>query len=177
MGNSKKVVIESEVKCPNCGKPMIVRTNRYGSQFLGCSGYPDCKTILSLDKAGNVIKNADEPEKSDEKCEKCGGDLYIKIGPYGRYTECSECKDRKSIVKTTGVVCPKCKKGEIIERKSKRGVIFYSCNKYPECDFALWNEPTGDECPDCGSLLVKRTTKSGDIIECSNRACGYKAEN
>ncbi len=177
MGNAKKVVVQSDVKCPNCGKAMIVRTSRFGSQFLGCSGYPDCKTILSLDKSGNVIKNADQPEKSDKKCEKCGGDLYIKLGPYGRYTECEKCKDRKSIVKTTGVTCPKCGKGEIIERKSKRGVVFFGCNKYPDCDFVLWNEPTGEKCPKCGSLLVKRTLKSGDVIECSNRGCGYKKTN
>lgn len=177
MGNAKKVVVESDVKCPNCGKPMVVRTSRYGSQFLGCSGYPECKTILSLDKSGNVIKNAGEPEKAEEKCEKCGGDLYIKLGPYGRYTECEKCKDRKSIVKTTGVACPKCEKGEIIERKSKRGVVFFGCNKYPECDFVLWNEPTGEKCPQCNSLLTKRTLKSGEVIECSNRSCGYKVQN
>ena len=153
---------------------MIVRTNRFGSQFLGCSGYPECKTILSLDKSGAVINNQDEPEKAEEKCEKCGGDLYIKIGPYGRYTECAECKDRKSIVKTTGVTCPKCGEGEIIERKSKRGVVFYGCNKYPDCDYVMCNEPTGEKCPNCGSLLAKRTLKSGEVIECSNRACGYK---
>ena len=174
MSNAQKVRIESDVTCPNCGRKMIVRTNRFGSQFLGCSGYPECKTILSLDKSGAVINNTEEPEKAEGKCEKCGGDLYIKIGPYGRYTECAECKDRKSIVKTTGVTCPKCGQGEIIERKSKRGVVFFGCNKYPDCDFVLWNEPTGDKCPECGALLVKRTLKSGDVIECSNRACGYK---
>ena len=177
MGNAKKVVVESDTKCPNCGKPMIVRTSKFGSQFLGCSGYPNCKTILSLDKEGNVIKNADEPEKIDEKCEKCGGDLYLKLGPYGRYTECAKCKDRKSVSKSTGVTCPQCEKGEIIERKSKRGVVFFGCNKYPECDFVLWNEPTGETCPDCGSLLVKRVLKSGDVIECSKRGCGYKKQD
>ena len=176
MSNAQKVKIESDVTCPNCGRKMIVRTNRFGSQFLGCSGYPECKTILSLDKSGAVINNANEPEKSDEKCEKCGGDLYIKIGPYGRYTECAECKTRKSIVNSTGVICPKCGEGEIIERKSKRGVVFYGCNKYPDCDFVLWNEPTGEKCPQCESLLVKRTLKSGEITECSNRACGYKVQ-
>ena len=174
MSNAQKVRIESDVTCPNCGRKMIVRTNRFGSQFLGCSGYPECKTILSLDKSGSVINNQEEPEKAEEKCEKCGGDLYIKIGPYGRYTECAECKDRKSIVKSTGVTCPKCGEGEIIERKSKRGVVFYGCNKYPDCDFMLWNEPTGEKCPNCGALLTKRTLKTGEVIECSNRACGYK---
>ncbi|MCD8377652.1 MAG: type I DNA topoisomerase [Candidatus Gastranaerophilales bacterium] len=176
MSNAQKIRIESDELCPNCGKKMVIRTNRYGQQFLGCSGYPECKTILSLDKSGGVIKNDTEPQKSDEKCEKCGGDLYIKIGPYGRYTECIKCKDRKSIIKTTGVTCPKCGKGEIIERKSKRGIIFYGCNSYPDCDFVLWNEPTGDVCPQCNSLIVKRTLKSGDVLECSNKACGYKPE-
>ena len=174
MSNAQKIRIESDVTCPNCGRKMVVRTNRYGSQFLGCSGYPECKTILSLDKSGAVINNTEEPEKADEKCEKCGGDLYIKNGPYGRYTECADCKDRKSIVKSTGVTCPKCEKGEIVEKRSKRGVVFFGCNKYPDCDFVLWNEPTGEKCPDCGSLLTKRTLKSGEVIECSNRACGYK---
>lgn len=174
MSNAQKIKIESDVTCPNCGRKMIVKTNRYGNQFLGCSGYPECKTILSLDKSGAVINNTEEPELSEEKCEKCGGDLYIKVGPYGRYTECASCKDRKSIVKSTGVTCPKCGEGEIIERKSKRGVTFFGCNKYPDCDYVLWNEPTGEKCPDCGSLLTKRTLKSGEVIECSNRACGYK---
>lgn len=174
MSNAQKIRIESDVTCPNCGRKMIVRTNRYGQQFLGCSGYPECKTILSLDKSGSVVNNQEEPEKSEEKCEKCGGDLYIKNGPYGRYTECENCKDRKSIVKTTGVTCPKCGEGEIIERRSKRGVVFFGCNKYPDCDYVMWNEPTGEKCPECGSLLTKRTLKSGEVIECSNRECGYK---
>ena len=176
MSNAEKIKIESDVTCPNCGRKMIVRTNRFGSQFLGCSGYPECKTILSLDKSGSVVNNTEKPELAEEKCEKCGGDLYIKTGPYGRYTECANCKDRKSIVKTTGVVCPKCGEGEIVERRSKRGVVFYGCNRYPDCDFVLWNEPTGEKCPECGSLLTKKSLKSGDVIECSNRACGYKVK-
>lgn len=176
MSNAQKIRIESDVVCPNCGRKMIVRTNRFGSQFLGCSGYPECKTILSLDKSGSVINNQEEPELAEEKCEKCGGDLYIKTGPYGRYSECVNCKDRKSIVKSTGVQCPKCGKGEIVERKSKRGVVFYGCSEYPDCDFVLWNEPTGEKCPQCGELLVKKSLKNKEVIECSNRSCGYKLE-
>lgn len=176
MSNAQKIRIESDVTCPNCGRKMIVRTNRYGQQFLGCSGYPECKTILSLDKSGSVVNNQEEPEKSEDKCEKCGGDLYIKNGPYGRYTECADCKDRKSIVRSTGVTCPKCGEGEIIERRSKRGVMFFGCNKYPECDFVMWNEPTGEKCPECGSLLTKRSLKNKEVIECSNKDCGYKQQ-
>ena len=70
--------------------------------------------------------------------------------------------------------CPKCGEGEIIEKKSKSGKIFYGCNKYPDCDFALWDEPTGEKCPNCGELMIKKTTSNGTVERCSNRKCGYK---
>ena len=117
-----------------------------------------------------------EPATLEQKCEKCGGSLILKTGPYGKYTECTECKDRKPYRKSTGVKCPKCGEGEIIEKKSKRGLVFYGCNKYPNCDFTLWNEPTGDVCPDCGALLVKKASKKGTIISCSNKECHHKQE-
>ena len=173
--NMPKVLIESEVTCPNCGKKMIVRTSRFGTQFLGCSGYPECKTMMPLNKDGSA---APVEEKSDEKCEKCGSEMIVKVGPYGKYLQCTndECKNRKRIVITTGVKCPKCNEGEIIQRKSKYGKIFYGCNKYPDCDFVLWSEPTGKTCPECGSLLVKKVLKKGDVITCSNIKCHYKKE-
>lgn len=170
--NMEKMSIESDVACPNCGKTMIVRTSRFGSQFLGCSGYPECKTMMPLNKSGEV----QEPEVTDEKCEKCKSDMVIKVGPYGKYLECTngDCKNRKRFVKSTGVKCPKeaCE-GEIVQRKSKYGKIFYGCNKYPDCDFVLWNEPTGDLCPKCSSLLIKKVLKKGTTIECSSKTCDY----
>lgn len=170
--NMEKVSIESDVVCPNCGKTMIVRTSRFGSQFLGCPGYPECKTMMPLSKTGEV----QEPETTDEKCEKCGSDMIIKVGPYGKYFECTkeECKNRKRFVKSTGVKCPKegCD-GEIVQRKSKYGKVFYGCNKYPDCDFVLWNEPTGEICPECNSLLIKKVLKKGTTIECSSKTCNY----
>ena len=87
-----------------------------------------------------------------------------------------ECGSRKAVIKTTGVTCPKCGQGQIVERKSKRGTIFYGCNKYPDCDFVMWNEPTGETCPDCGSLLGKVVTKKGTSLKCSNAKCGFKKE-
>lgn len=168
--NMEKVNIESDVVCPNCGKKMLVKNSRFGTQFLGCSGYPECKTMMPLN--GEV----QEPEKSDEKCEKCGSEMLIKVGPYGKYLQCTndECKNRKRIVVTTGVKCPKdgCE-GEIVQRKSRYGKIFYGCNKYPDCDFVLWNEPTGETCPKCKSLLVKKFLKRGNKIECSKKECDY----
>ncbi len=181
MKTAKKINIETGINCPNCGKPMVVRTSKFGTQFLGCSGYPDCKTVMSM----NVLteQNEENSENSqaevcEEKCEKCGSDMVFKTGPYGKYLECTNqnCKHRKPYHKSTGVACPKCGKGVIVERKSKRGTVFYGCNQYPECDFVLWNEPTGDVCPKCGSLLVKKVLKNGDTIVCSNLKCGYKKE-
>ena len=180
LGNTERVQIESKVKCPNCGRPMILRTSKFGSQFLGCSGYPECKTLMSLNalsEATDTESQNEESEICEEKCDKCGSDMIFKTGPYGKYMECknSECKNRKPYRKSTGVTCPKCKQGMIVERKSKRGTVFFGCNKYPDCDFVLWNEPTGEVCPDCGNLLVKKQLKAGTTIECSNRSCGYKA--
>ena len=177
----ERVKIESKIKCPNCGKPMVLRTSKFGTQFLGCSGYPECKTMMSLNALSEETSDEDEakePEVCEEKCEKCGSDMVFKTGPYGKYMECtnSECKHRKPYRKSTGVKCPKCGEGTIVERKSKRGTVFYGCDKYPNCDFTLWNKPTGEKCPECGSLLVKKTMKKGDVIACSNIKCGYKKE-
>ena len=178
--NGERVRIESKIKCPNCGKPMVLRTSKTGSQFLGCSGFPDCKTMMSLNALSEQTDEGEnkEPEVCEEKCEKCGSDMIFKTGPYGKYMECTneECKHRKPYRKSTGVKCPKCGEGTIVERKSKRGTIFYGCDKYPDCNFVLWNEPTGETCPDCGSLLVKKVLKNGTTIACSNMKCHYKKE-
>ena len=170
--NMPRVLIESDVTCPNCGKKMIVRTSRFGTQFLGCSGYPECKTMMPLNKDGSA---APVDEKSDEKCEKCGSEMIVKVGPYGKYLQCTndECKHRKRIVVTTGVKCPKCGEGEVIQRKSKYGKIFYGCNRYPDCDFVSWNEPVKENCPECGSYLVKKITKKEAKLVCSNNTCSF----
>lgn len=179
LGSSERVKIESNIKCPNCGKPMLVKTSRKGQQFLGCSGYPECKTVMSMNVLTENMEGApsNAPEVCEAKCEKCGSEMVFKQGPYGKYLECTNegCKFRKPYRRSTGVTCPKCGKGVIVERKSKRGTVFFGCDKYPDCDFVLWNEPTGEVCPDCGGLLVKKELKKGTTIECSNRSCGYKA--
>ena len=102
---------------------MIVKRGRFGA-FLGCSGYPECKNIMNIEKK-------------------------------------------------TGIKCPKCGKGDIIERKSKKGKMFYGCNKYPECDFVMWNKPTGELCPDCQSPLAFAAKGK---INCSNKECAFTKE-
>ncbi|MBR6127663.1 topoisomerase DNA-binding C4 zinc finger domain-containing protein, partial [bacterium] len=179
MKDAKKVTIESDKKCPNCGRVMLVKTSRFGNQFLGCSGYPECKTIISINNLTELDSVGEEGQKDDlpqvdEKCEKCGGEMVMKTGPYGKYLECKECSNRKKYIRSTGVKCPKCGEGIIIEKKSKHGKIFFGCNKYPDCSFALWDEPTGNTCPDCGELLVKRVSKNGTFEICSSRTCSFR---
>ena len=176
MQTAQRVNIESDKKCPNCGKVMLVKTSRFGTQFLGCSGYPECKTIISLNNSMELDDaNKDgEPQTVDEKCEKCGGAMVMKIGPYGKYLECKECGNRKKYIRSTGVKCPKCGEGTIVEKKSKYGKIFFGCNRYPDCTYALWDEPTGNKCPECGELLLKKNTKNGIFEVCSSRTCSYK---
>ena len=184
MKTAQKVTVETKVTCPNCGKPMVLRTSKQGSQFLGCSGYPECKTAMSLNVLQEMENEIEEEnpqapqEICEEKCEKCGSPMIFKTGPYGKYIECTsaECRYRKPYRKSTGVTCPKCGNGTIVERKSKRGTVFYGCDKYPECNYVLWNEPTGEKCPQCGELLVKKSLKNGDVICCSSIKCGYKKE-
>ncbi len=174
--NMENVVIESEVNCPNCGRKMVVKTSRYGKQFLACSGYPECKTALPLD---GQVKEPPQDEPTDYKCEKCGSQTVIKTGPYGKYYQClnDKCKARKGIVISSGVKCPKCEQegrdGELIQRKSRYGKLFWGCSKYPDCNFVVWAEPTGEKCPECGSLLVKKFLKRGNKIDCSNKECKY----
>ncbi len=173
--NMQKVTIESDITCPVCGRKMVVRTSRYGSQFLGCSGYPECKTMMPLNKDGQVIE---QNIATDEKCEKCSSPMVQKTGPYGPYLECTneQCKHRKRIVKSTGVLCPKCGKGEVIFKKSKRGRVFFGCSKYPECDFVSWDEPVNEKCPQCGAYLVKKITKKSKKLACSNKDCSFSKE-
>ena len=154
---TKKEITEtatSEV-CEKCGQPMVVKIGRFG-KFLACTGYPECKNTKNLGKNGEV-EETPPPEVTDKKCPTCGAPLVVKVGRFGPFLSCSrypECKTIVNIEKKTGVACPKCGQGEIIEKRSKRGKTFYSCNRYPECDFALWSKPTGEKCPNCASLLV-----------------------
>jgi DNA topoisomerase-1 len=170
----EKVQILTEQMCTNCGKPMALKTSRFGSQFLGCSGYPECKTTMPLTKDQKPVP---EDRPSEETCEKCNSPMVIRYGPYGDYLACTnqECKSKKRFEKKTGVRCPQegCE-GEIIQKKSRYGKIFYGCNKYPNCNFALWNEPNGEKCPECKSMLVNKYLKKGNKVACSSKECKYE---
>jgi DNA topoisomerase I len=165
--------------CENCGRPMAVKRGRFG-QFLACTGYPECKTTRKLiaTKQGG-LKAAKPDQILDEKCPRCGSNLVVKQGRYGEFTACTsypECKYVKH--KTTGVKCPKDGEsagGEIVERKSRRGKVFFGCSNYPDCDFVLWNRPVAEPCPKCGApfLVEKVTKRHGRQLICNNDECDY----
>jgi len=124
------------------------------------------------------VSKKDITEKPTKKiCPKCGSPLLIRLGKYGEFYACSsfpKCRYTESLEKNAlGIKCPKCKKGKVVEKRTRKHKIFYGCDRYPECDFALWDKPTGKTCPKCKSLLIK--TKRGQI-KCSNKECDYKVE-
>src|SRR5262252_1094824 len=165
---------EIEETCENCGKPMVVKRGRFG-QFLACTGYPECKTTRKIIATKQGLTAAKPDQILDEKCPKCGSNLVVKQGRFGEFTACTSypsCKYVKQ--KTTGVLCPK-DGGDIVERKSRRGKVFYGCANYPDCDFTLWNKPVAEKCPDCGApfLVEKITKKHGRQLVCNNENCSY----
>jgi len=166
--------------CPECGKPLVVKLGKFG-KFYACSGYPECRYIRPLDKDREGGAEA-EPVESDEVCEKCGSKMLIKDGRFGKYLACSaypNCKNIQPLVKPkgTGIACVECGKGELIEKKSRFGKLFYSCNRYPECKFALWDLPVQQPCPKCGfPLLVKKVYKrTGEFLKCPKEGCDYQS--
>ncbi|HET6646172.1 MAG TPA: type I DNA topoisomerase [Pyrinomonadaceae bacterium] len=166
---------EEPEACDLCGKPMQLKRGRFG-QFLGCTGYPECRNIRKISKGGAV---APAPVPLDEKCPVDGAQLVKRFGRFGEFISCSnypKCKYIKQ--ETTGVSCPRegCV-GELVVKKSKRGKTFYGCSQYPTCDAVYWNKPVKEQCPNCQApfLLEKTTKKDGTFRYCANEECGYNS--
>ena len=163
-----------EEECENCGKPMAVKRGRFG-QFLACTGYPDCKTTRKIITTKQGMTAAKPDQILDEKCPKCESNLVIKQGRFGEFTACTNYPNCKYVKqKSTGVLCPK-DGGDIVERKSRRGKVFFGCANYPDCDFTLWNRPIPEPCPECKApfLVEKITKKHGRQLICNNEECSY----
>ncbi len=167
MENLKVPPREAGQDCPTCGKPMVIRSSRYG-EFISCSDYPKCKTIVRP-----------EAEKSEGECPKCGKPMVERAGRFGKFIACTdypECKTTKQVsaVKVE-VPCPKCG-GEVVQKRSKKGATFFGCANYPGCDFVAWGKPVGRPCPKCESPLVENTFRGGRVvgIKCNNSECDYK---
>jgi DNA topoisomerase-1 len=167
----KKTGIPIDEKCPQCGRPLVIKDGRFG-RFKACSGYPECKFRESLIKK--------ESKLLDEKCPECGADLVQKFGKFGPFVACSsypKCKYIKKENAETGIDCPipGCG-GKILRRKTRRGKLFYGCSHYPKCTFATWDEPVNRLCPACGQkFLLKKNVMRGDpFLHCWNEKCAFK---
>lgn len=173
----KQVTQEAlDEECPKCAKPLAIRLGRRG-RFIGCSGYPEC------DYTRNVTGDK-EPEQIEtiegRVCPECSSPLIVRQGRYGKFIGCSNyptCKHIEPLEKPadTGVECPTCNKGTMLKRKSRYGKIFYSCSGYPECKYAVWNEPIAEPCPKCQwpILTLKTTKRRGAEKVCPQKECGY----
>lgn len=173
----QKVEIKSEHNCPTCGKPMIMKGGRYGP-FLGCSDYPNCKTVINLTKDAVPFP---KDKESEEICPKCNSNMLIRHGPYGEYLQCTnnDCKHRMTLLKTLGIKCPQigCN-GDVIEKKSRNGRIFYGCSNWAtkKCTSVFWNRPIQEYCPKCNSLLTFKETTKTQTVSCPNKDCNFKRE-
>jgi DNA topoisomerase-1 len=160
-----KLSLQEETKelCELCGKPMIIKWGRNG-RFMACSGYPACKNTRPLPAEQEQAKHA-----VGIKCDLCGGDMVVKGGRFGAFLGCSNypsCKNTRPL--GIGLKCPKCKDGDIIERKTKRKRAFYGCSRYPDCDFASWDKPVAQACETCGNsyMVIKYSQSRGEYLLC-----------
>lgn len=168
--------------CPLCGKPLTKRLGKQG-YFIGCTGYPKCTYIRSLDgeQANESGQTAKQPEIVEGRnCPKCDSQLHVKQSRTGKFLGCSnypKCKYTEPLEKPvdTGITCPTCGKGTLLKKKSRYGKFFYSCSTYPTCKFTLSHQPIAEQCPNCGfSVLMLKTTKArGTEKICPQSDCGY----
>ncbi|MDH5256632.1 MAG: type I DNA topoisomerase [Gammaproteobacteria bacterium] len=166
-------------KCPKCNEPLSIRLGRRG-RFIGCTTYPVCDYTRNL---GDHDDELHEPEVIDGRsCPECQSNLIIKQGKYGKFVGCSAYPDCKYIEplerpEDSGIKCPECKKGSILKRKSRNGKVFFSCSTYPSCNYAIWNPPLAEKCPDCGwpILSIKTTKRYGAEKTCPQKSCHFSA--
>ncbi len=170
----QKVKLEEKTDeiCEKCGSPMVVRQSRFGA-FLACTGFPKCRNTKDLPRKGEQVIEI------TENCTKCGKPMEVKRSRFGTFLACTNyptCKNTVSILKKTGAACPeKDCGGDIVERRSKKGRIFFSCSNFPKCKFATWQKPILENCPNCKSFLTEKHSKGQIIKECSKK-CGYVSE-
>jgi len=163
--------------CPECSGKLSIRLGRNG-RFIGCTNYPDCKYTRNLnEEAGEAVPPV---IVEGRLCPQCGSAMALKTGRYGKFLGCTDypkCKHIEPLEKPedSGVVCPECRKGSLIKRKSRFGKMFYSCSTYPKCKYAVWNPPITEPCPNCHwpILTLKTTKRRGTEKICSRKECGY----
>ncbi len=174
MSHINQITEESDFVCEKCGNKMIIKWSRNG-RFLACSNYPECKNTKQFKVAPNGELEIVKDEVLNEKCPKCGNSLLLRNGKYGKFISCEkypECNFSKPI---SIMPCPEDEcSGVIVQRRSKKGRVFYGCSNYPKCKFVSWYEPVNQLCSNCGNrYMIKKHLKSGIIIQCPNKKCNY----
>jgi DNA topoisomerase-1 len=179
--HSVKGGLPSGLACPECAKPTLIKFGKAGP-FLACSGYPECTFTSNFNRDDKGEVHFAEREQPQYEivgvCPDCGSDLAVKKARTGsRFIACTnypKCKHARPF--PTGVACPKCKQGVLVEKSSKRGKLFYGCDQYPKCDFAMWDEPVQGSCPDCASPLLARKKPRGGkaYVGCPEKGCKYR---
>jgi len=182
MRDVKRQEVPTDIACEKCGKLMVVKWGRNG-EFIACPSYPECKNTKNFKRDDKGEIEIAVEEEVDEACEKCGKPMLLRFGKFGKFLGCSgypECKNIQPLQKPVdlGIKCPECKEGNIKERKSRWGKMFYGCDKYPECKFATWDKPMPTPCPDCDSpILVEKVLKrTGRTHRCYKKECGYSIQ-
>ena len=164
--------VETGEACPDCGEPLKERWGRFG-KFIACSAYPDCKYKRNLPGAERP-----EDEPTDDKCPTCERPMVIKHGRFGKFIACSgypECKTTKPV--TLGIGCPECEKGQLVERRSRKGRTFFGCSAYPDCKFVIWQRPVAEPCPKCGApFLTERVARGRRTQRCWREGCDFSRE-
>jgi DNA topoisomerase-1 len=178
MRDIKREETPTEIVCDQCSLPMVIRWGKNG-RFLACTGYPDCRNTKEFvaDESGDISVVQKENTVSD-RCERCGNPMVIKNGRFGRFVACSkypECKYTKAL--STGVKCPQpgCS-GDLTEKRTKKGKVFFACSRYPQCNYALWNRPLPRPCPECKApfLVEKYDRKIQQTrVQCPEKNCHY----
>ena len=175
MKNVKRQEVPTDIQCDRCGHTMVIKWGKMGS-FLACSHYPECINTQDFKKDEQGRIQIVPKQFVDKKCEKCGKPMVLKSGKFGKFLACSDypnCKSTAAV--STGVKCPACTEGEIVEKQSKYRRIFYSCGTWPKCNYSIWDKPIAKPCPDCKWPLVteKVTKKQGLIHRCPQKGCGW----
>ena len=176
-GNIEIPAEETDIICDKCGSRMIVKNGRFG-RFAACPNYPACKNTKPLNKPENDNEQQDNKQQkvADFKCDLCGGDMVLRTGRYGSFYACAnypKCKFTKQRTKDIGVPCPKCG-AKVVSKMGRNKTVFFSCERYPDCDFSTWDMPTNEKCPNCGKMLYRK--KGKDLYVCQDKECGYKAD-
>ena len=174
MTKSALFSVRQQEPCPQCGADLVIRTGKQGP-FLGCSHYPECDYVRPLRNQGDghIVKILE-----GKYCPQCEAELALRQGRFGMFIGCSrypECSHTEQIDKPdeTAITCPQCQTGHLVQRRSRYGKTFHSCDRYPECQFVINAKPVAGECPECHyPLLIEKKTAQGVKLFCASKQCG-----